>query len=384
MSDTLRVSEPDPRDESASPVSAGKSIPQLKLGGSNSHLDLTPAPSRNTSAESLNENLRSKSGQSRNNENSPIYSPSRAASRQEHVDRSEAMSALEERFALLAADNSSKQSLIDRLIAEVDSRSDALRACGQEIVELRKAKSELTMELDTARNRLAEAEADLENEVSELAESQNLESLTDMVELRRRVTLFGAKYVAERSRNGDLMGRLDTLQSALMQTNGVQKELERLQRAHGAQSRIVQELQDQNAEIGLFRATIKTQEKVILKLEDLLEAKLRESSSQGNIRLNEELDRLRARNRDLEQKILDGGLSGSAPLEERIRDLEKQLQNAQNAASSARRPETTSDVDDALEKVKALEEQLVNNAKNFAREISEARMRIFELEAQME
>jgi hypothetical protein len=194
--------------------------------------------------------------------------------------------------------------------------------------------------------------------------------------------LLGQKYAGERRRNGEIAARLEALQQAALQARALVAEHARLSKAHAAQARLVQQLQDENAEIGLFRATIKTQEKVILKLEDLLESKLRESSLHGGAQgLMDEVERLKARNKDLENKLINGDFVGDS---ERTRILENQLDQAREQlrdSARSRRPEADGGDED---KVKALEEQLVNNAKNFAREISGARMRVFELEAQLE
>ena len=56
----------------------------------------------------------------------------RSEANQKEVDE------LHKRLAVLTEDISHKQTLIDRLLKEVDKRSDAIRTCGVEIVQLRR------------------------------------------------------------------------------------------------------------------------------------------------------------------------------------------------------------------------------------------------------
>ncbi len=54
---------------------------------------------------------------------------------------------LHKRLAVLTEDISHKQTLIDRLLKEVDKRSDAIRTCGVEIVQLRRKNKKLQVSL---------------------------------------------------------------------------------------------------------------------------------------------------------------------------------------------------------------------------------------------
>ena len=69
----------------------------------------------------------------------------------------------------------------------------------------------------------------------------------------------------------------------------------------------------------MYKSTIKTQEKVISKLEDLMESKLRSRGGSGDmVRVRAELTRVTKRNQELERSFLsgehvDGGTSPSPP-----------------------------------------------------------------------
>lgn len=65
----------------------------------------------------------------------------------------EAVRTLHERLSVLTEDISHKQTLIDRLLKEVDKRSEAIRNCGVEIVELRRANKRLQVSLEMRMNK---------------------------------------------------------------------------------------------------------------------------------------------------------------------------------------------------------------------------------------
>ncbi|GBG32629.1 Hypothetical Protein FCC1311_088542 [Hondaea fermentalgiana] len=310
-------------------------------------------------------------------------------------EHSSAEAILEERLAIVTSDVKNKQVLIDKLLDDLDQRAEAIRICGAEIVELRKEKDGIARAKDAVEARLRAIEEEHAQDAAALA--QDIQNIGDPDDLRRRVTLLARKYANERKRNQEMMDRLGRVQEVVDDHRAAVQQLEELERAHQAQGRVVLELQEENAQLQLFQTTIKTQEKVIVKLEDLLESKLREQSAIGmNPAVHEDLERemeqLRSRNKDLEDKLLHGDLlniSGADDLRSRIKDLEAQLEEARATSSSvvsSARGTSESGVGSAVgdgkdERIEALEEQLVQNAKSFAGEIAKARMKIFEYEA---
>lgn len=287
---------------------------------------------------------------------------------------------LQERLAIVTSDLHNKQTLIDKLLEDIDKRSEAIRVCGREIVDLRKANEKLAHAKDIAEAKLRAIEN--ENAKDAVALAQEVQGVSDVDDLRRRVVLLSRKYASERKRNQGMMERLDRVQIVVDEHRSAVQELEELERAHQAQARFIQELQDENAQLQLFQATIKTQEKVIVKLENLLESKLREHAAVGTsisstILIEKEMEELRSRNKDLEEKLLRGDILGTQGFQEKIKELESELE----AVRTRTEGNTENVVDDKIERIEALEEQLVQNAKKFAKEISEVRMKLFEYEA---
>ena len=79
-----------------------------------------------------------------------------------------------------------------------------------------------------------------------------------------------------------------------------------LENAHMQQARVMQKLQADNKKIGAYKSTVKFQEKVIAKLENLLESKMKENASgaAGGMqlaRLKRQVEHLSRRNKELEK-----------------------------------------------------------------------------------
>jgi len=286
---------------------------------------------------------------------------------------------LQERLGVMTSDLSNKQILIDRLLEEVDKRAEAIRSCGAEIVQLRKANVILAEERDAALAKIREIEENSVREAHALAENaQEIENLED---LRRRLSLLDKKYAAEKERNKGIVKRLETLQQIARKHQVLAEEHNKLSTAHQSQSRYIQEMQEENAQMQIFQATIKTQEKVILKLEDLLESKLKENSgTTDQLAMEREIERLQKRNEELQEKLVSSALGESeGALLKKVEELENEISNYHRDGGTMSAPKGNE-----AERMQALEEQLILNAKKFAKEISEVRMKLFEYEAILE
>ena len=293
--------------------------------------------------------------------------------------------ALHERLAVLTEDIAHKQTLIDRLLKEVDKRSEAIRNCGVEIVELRRRNKRLDAERARIESRLADKEREMEAEAKSLMDTADLERFVNGggraggEEMLRRIRVMSQKYKAEKTRNEEIMARLKALHDQALDKRETQLRFDRLQRAHTQQASFLQKLQEENQKIHVYRSTISTQERVIAKLEELMESKLRDRSGGGSgaVQLKSEIQRLTRRNADLERRIISG--EGGA----RIREMQRQLDEAKS--TSTRQSEGMGDAStDALraknERIKILEEQMVDNARGFAKELSVLKMKLMELD----
>ena len=95
-----------------------------------------------------------------------------------------------------------------------------------------------------------------------------------------------------------------------------QQHFAKLEKAHQAQAAYIQKLQSENQKIEGYKATIRTQERVVAKLEELIETKLRDRKDGGTtttFRLKQEITRLQRRNQELEKKVFAGGMLYESP-----------------------------------------------------------------------
>ena len=133
----------------------------------------------------------------------------------------------------------------------------------------------------------------------------------------------------------------------------------------------------------MYKATIRTQEKVVAKLEELIESKLRGrkgDSSATTFRLKQEITRLTERNNELEKKLFAGGSDGNVAIE-RVHELETQLRQLRARGGMRAALEHEGSAQTHLHKdaaLSALEAQLVENAKGFAKQISDLKIQVME------
>ena len=146
----------------------------------------------------------------------------------------------------------------------------------------------------------------------------------------------------------------------------------------------------------------------------LIETKLKDRKDGGTsttFRLKQEITRLTQRNQELEKKVFAGGAGGSLAIE-RVRELEQQLKAARSRAlaigdgqaaappppsgappagappaaaakkkeEGGKGEEASGDVMVWQAKVKALEEQLVENARKFAGQLAQVKLQLMEAE----
>jgi hypothetical protein len=224
----------------------------------------------------------------------------------------------------------------------------------------------------------------------------------DAKEVAQKLHVMSEKYKTERERNGVIMQKLKTLYQQSAKVRHSQQHFAKLEKAHQAQAAYIQKLQSENQKIEVYKATIRTQERVVAKLEELIETKLRDRKDGGTtttFRLKQEITRLQRRNQELEKKVFAGGAGGSLAVE-RVKELEQELKAARmrglqvmgsgdqppppsgapppgppggeesKAGDAAALPKSGADAGKDA-KIKALEEQMVANAKGFAAQISE-------------
>ncbi len=196
------------------------------------------------------------------------------------------------------------------MMQEMDDKTSSLKLTGAEIVDLRRTIKMLQTENGTLRKKLGE-ESQLELQVLVTKEIQNMDS----GQLRDKILKLAQAYRTERIRNEEFERALKSANQDLCNAKQMQSELENLQHAHNEKSRRLLELKKEIAKINLYKDTIRKQEKVIAKLEALLEKTLKDTQNARESLL--ELENLRTQNLELQRLVKESDMKGRA-----IGDLE--------------------------------------------------------------
>ena len=242
-----------------------------------------------------------------------------------------------------------KQSLVDRLLNEVDRRTDAIKSCGAEIVDLRQQNKVLTQESVDLRTKLTayvekerRQEADIATALDRVNEGRNTGQLS------KQFALLNEKYQSLQMVNKGLVHQVQSSGALNKQMSELKSDYSRLEKAHAVQGAYLQKLQQDHQKVSVYKSTVRTQERVISKLEQLIESKVVDIGSESSVgpSVQAELHKLRLENKQLKQRSGGGG----------------------------------GDQETINVRVRVLEEQLQRNAREAAKEISELKMKLFSVE----
>lgn len=195
-----------------------------------------------------------------------------------------------------------KQRLIDRLINEASARTDAIELCGREIRSLREEILSLQTKARDAESALAQRDADIA-EASKYVEDA-VGSPEQLARLSRNTLIHIACDLGERNQKlilekEELEELVAEAHASRMQFEEDKKTLSELQDAHVEQSRLIQKLQKKLSATDSYKSTIKLQERVIAKMQAVIEAHLRTTRQEGGPEAAGMLDRIL---QDLERK----------------------------------------------------------------------------------
>ena len=166
---------------------------------------------------------------------------------------------------------------------ENDDKTQSLKLATAEIVDLRRALKMMQGEAQILRRKLGDQEA------AELG-SLVLKEISGMSveDLQSKIVKIAQAYRGERLRNEEFSKALKSANVDLAQAKTIQAEFENLQMAFKEQSLKLSALAKENKKTTLYKDTVKKQEAVIGKLENLLEKLMRDKKA-----------------RDAERKTLD-------------------------------------------------------------------------------
>uniref|UniRef100_A0A3B4Z8A6 Coiled-coil domain containing 33 n=1 Tax=Seriola lalandi dorsalis TaxID=1841481 RepID=A0A3B4Z8A6_SERLL len=220
----------------------------------------------------------------------------------------------------------------------------------QEMENYRSAMNKMAEDIIVLRTQLVTVEAENSRLRSDLSLHQHLgrDLLDDTdidvmtkAEISDHIASLKFKLASETSKAASQRDRIQQLQNELIKKNDSEKQLLKLHRAHQQQQQQEEHLQHHQsrlARMATLEATVKQQEKVIEKMEKVLDGKLREKNRQSgdkslalkkhresalaaeNSRLREELDRIR---RQPAPVIIQQARKEVLPLKERLSLLNK-------------------------------------------------------------
>ncbi|CEM06491.1 unnamed protein product [Vitrella brassicaformis CCMP3155] len=228
--------------------------------------------------------------------------------------------------------------LTAHLMKEFNMRAAALKQAGNDIVELKKQISLLKSERDSLKEQLREEEEIWADTGSgrppegDPLQHIPLDHLTNAeLAIKLKTTLY--KYREEKGKVVEMRKRLEAAMKEVARGRGLQRQLEEIEKAHVEQAAVLQRLQSENAKVGLYRQTAKSQEKVIQKLEKVLESSLDEVQRSQQLQHNNEI--LKTENYRLQERVRgllvqkgynDGIDQDIAELQTQIKDRDEEIQ----------------------------------------------------------
>ena len=185
-----------------------------------------------------------------------------------------------------------------QLSKEFNLRAAALKRAGEEIVALRRQVQLLKNENKSLRSQIEDEER-LAEEVQHRPPPEGLEKMS-ATELAGQLVRTLEKYREEKAKGAELSRRLEDALKEVNRARGLERSLEELQQVHLEQNRELQRLQEEGKKLETYRQTAKTQEKVISKLEKILENSLQEVQKAQKVQVD--IERLKTENLKLRER----------------------------------------------------------------------------------
>jgi len=185
-----------------------------------------------------------------------------------------------------------------QLSKEFNLRAAALKRAGEEIVALRRQVQLLKNENKSLRSQIEDEER-LAEEVQHRPPPEGLEKMSS-AELAAQLVRTLEKYREEKAKGAELGRRMEDVLKEVNRARGLERSLEELQQVHLEQNRELQRLQEEGRKLETYRQTAKTQEKVISKLEKILENSLQEVQKAQKVQVD--IERLKTENLKLRER----------------------------------------------------------------------------------
>jgi chromosome segregation ATPase len=197
-----------------------------------------------------------------------------------HMERTQ----LHDQLSFFKRECESKSAASHRLQLELEEARIIIKKCGLEIVELRQHQQRL---LADKAELVARVESD-SKAVQDVAGDSAIVSL-DRSELEQRFKMLSDAYKREKGASAELVGRMKTLHKESLKNKDSAAKLSQLEDAHMAQAKTMQQLQEQNGKLAQYVQATRDQEKVIERLEDVMEKTLAEARQGRDIKAERDM-----------------------------------------------------------------------------------------------
>ena len=332
-----------------------------------------------------------------------------------------------------------KQKIINVLLKDIKDKEHGIEECGQEIKALRHANMNLNIKISELNNTISNKKQE-EVDALEIIEANNLgngitkadkSAARDLATVGRGVLINIIQKLSDNLRNCnderlELKRYLTESQAIRRQYEDLVQQYNEMSVAHLEQSKLIQSMKKANTKVEVYKNTIKMQEKIIAKMQLLLENKLANSNKLGDRVLDhliEKLDepggksdiKINDLKQEIERKDREIGIHKMKvdDLQSKVWSLENDLnferaqaqvnatkvasmQNNQNANAADELPVMNMNYDSItankrcaeLEvevasrdyRIKAMESEMKSMAEEYSREIARLRMKLFEYE----
>jgi hypothetical protein len=197
-----------------------------------------------------------------------------------HMERTQMM----EQLSFFKRECEGKNASCERLQQQLEEAHLIIKKCGLEIVELRQHQQRL---LADKAELVARVEADSKAALDVPSDSA-IVSL-DRAELEQRFKMLSEAYKREKSASAELVARMKTLHKESLKNKDAATKLAQLEDAHMSQAKTMQQLQEQNGKLAQYVQATRDQEKVIERLEDVMEKTLAEARQGRDIKAERDM-----------------------------------------------------------------------------------------------
>ncbi|XP_005170760.2 coiled-coil domain-containing protein 33 isoform X3 [Danio rerio] len=261
---------------------------------------------------------------------------------------------------------------------ELENYSAALHKMAEDMIGLRSQMRVLESENSDLRRELS-----LHQDLGRtLLDDTDVDVMTN-TEIADRIASLKFKLSSESSKASAMKDRIQQLQNELIKKNDIEKEFVQLQRAHQQQQAVLKRYQTRDKKITALEDTVRQQEKVIEKMEKLLDANLKERRKG-----NSEKKKAAMKQKDEEEKrreIESVFVAENSRLREELDRLCNLpppiiIQQPAQPFSDSEKLELLTQLARAEGQIQTLEQQLKENAKLWGKEKQEMLTRVSEYE----